>query len=233
MGKIRKQTIISSLLVYLGFLIGAINLYFYTRVGAGHGGFSAEQFGLTRIFFDFAQNMYAIGSLGIIPVIYKFYPYYNQHLRKQDNDLMTRSMLTAIAGFLLVMAAGIFAEPILIRHYEARSGLFIQYYHWIFPFALGMLLFSVLEGFCWGIQQTVLSNFLKETLLRGLTFVLILLYYFRAIDFNCFIQLFAFLYLSIFLILLFHLIRRKQIYFPLKASSVTKRFRKKSEACNP
>jgi len=74
MGSIRRQTIQSSILVYIGFLIGAINLYYYTRIG--NGAFTPEQFGLTRIFFDFSQNMYAFGSLGIIPVIYKFYPYY-------------------------------------------------------------------------------------------------------------------------------------------------------------
>ena len=53
MGTIRKQTIISSILVYIGFFIGAVNMYFYTKDGS----FTPEQFALTRIFFDFAQNM--------------------------------------------------------------------------------------------------------------------------------------------------------------------------------
>ena len=79
MGSIRKQTIISSLLVYFGFFIGAINIFFYTKIGTQHGAFTAEQFGLTRIFFDYAQNMYAFSSLGVIPIIYKFYPYYKDN----------------------------------------------------------------------------------------------------------------------------------------------------------
>ena len=54
MGSIRKQTIISSILVYFGFFIGAVNLFFYTKIGSNHGAFTLEQFGLTRIFFDFA-----------------------------------------------------------------------------------------------------------------------------------------------------------------------------------
>jgi hypothetical protein len=77
MGSIRKQTIISSLLIYLGFLIGALNMYLYIRSGVGS--FTQEQYALTRVFFDFSQIMLAFGSLGMIPVIYKFYPFYSDN----------------------------------------------------------------------------------------------------------------------------------------------------------
>ena len=52
MGNIRKQTIISSILVYIGFFIGAFNTYLYVK----EGHFTAEQFALTRIFFDVGQG---------------------------------------------------------------------------------------------------------------------------------------------------------------------------------
>jgi hypothetical protein len=108
MGTIRKQTIISSVLVYIGFFIGAINMYIYTKDGS----FTLEQFALTRIFFDFAQNMYAFGALGVIPVIYKFYPYYKDNLEKHKIDLMTWGMLAALLGFILVVLAGWYFRPV-------------------------------------------------------------------------------------------------------------------------
>jgi O-antigen/teichoic acid export membrane protein len=227
MGSIRKQTIISSILVYFGFFIGAVNLFFYTKIGSNHGAFTLEQFGLTRIFFDFAQNMYSFGSLGIIPVIYKFYPYYKDNLAKQQIDLMTWSMVTALVGFILVVFAGYFFQPIFLHQYERGSTLMVTYYYWMFPFALGMLLFSVLEGFCWALQKTVISNFLKETGLRLVTFVFIVLFYFKCISFALFIKLFAFLYLIIFFVLVIYLIRTKQLHFSFTVSRVTKKFRKK------
>ncbi|MEI6586287.1 MAG: oligosaccharide flippase family protein [Sediminibacterium sp.] len=227
MGSIRKQTIISSILVYLGFFIGAVNLFFYTKIGSNHGAFTLEQFGLTRIFFDFAQNMYSFGSLGIIPVIYKFYPYYKDNLAKHQIDLMTWSMVTALVGFILVVFAGYFFQPIFLQQYERGSALIVTYYYWMFPFALGMLLFSVLEGFCWALQKTVISNFLKETGLRLVTSLFILLFYFKRISFALFIKLFAFLYLIIFMVLVIYLIRTKQLHFNFTVSRVTKKFRKK------
>lgn len=161
MGNIRKQTIISSLLVYFGFLIGAINIFFYTKIGNNHGAFSAEQFGLTRIFFDYAQNMYAFSSLGIIPIIYKFYPYYKDNLEEHEIDLMSWAMITALFGFILILIAGFYFEPLFVNQFSVRSKLIVDYYYWMFPFALGMLFFSVIEGFCWGIQKSIISNFLK------------------------------------------------------------------------
>jgi O-antigen/teichoic acid export membrane protein len=227
MGSIRKQTIISSLLVYFGFFIGAINIFFYTKIGNQHGAFTAEQFGLTRIFFDYAQNMYAFGSLGIIPIIYKFYPYYKDNLEAHEIDLMSWAMITALFGFILILIAGYYFEPLFVKQFSVRSKLIVDYYYWMFPFALGMLFFSVIEGFCWGIQKTVISNFLKETGLRVFTFILILLFYFKFISFDTFIKIFAFLYLAIFFILAIYLFHTKRLYFPFKMSRVTKKFKKK------
>jgi O-antigen/teichoic acid export membrane protein len=227
MGSIRKQTIISSLLVYFGFFIGAINIFFYTKIGNQHGAFTAEQFGLTRIFFDYAQNMYAFSSLGIIPIIYKFYPYYKDNLAEHEIDLMSWAMVTALFGFLLILVAGFYFEPLFIKQFSVRSKLIVDYYYWMFPFAMGMLFFSVIEGFCWGIQKTVISNFLKETGLRIFTLVLILFFYFKIISFDSFIKIFAFLYLAIFFILAIYLYRTKRLHFPFKMSRVTKKFKKK------
>jgi O-antigen/teichoic acid export membrane protein len=223
MGSIRRQTIQSSILVYIGFFIGAINLYYYTRIG--NGAFTPEQFGLTRIFFDFSQNMYAFGSLGIIPVIYKFYPYYKDNLEAHEIDLMTWALAISLIGFIMVLLAGYWFQPFFVHQFSKGSKLIVDYYYWMFPFAMGMLLFSVMEGFCWAVQKTVMSNFLKETGLRILTLIIVLLYYFRFISFSQFIHLFAFLYLAIFGIVAWVLYRTKKLHFPLKVSRVTKKFK--------
>ena len=223
MGSIRKQTILSSILIYIGFFIGFINNYFYTR----NGSFTLEQYALTRIFFDFGQIMFAFGSLGVIPVIYKFYPYYKDNLEEKKIDLMTWALLASFIGFLLILLGGWYFQPLFVRKFSENSKLVVGYYFWLFPFAMGMLFFSVIESFCWAVQRSVVSNFLKETGLRILTSVLILLFYCKIISFNYFIYLFAFQYLVIFLVLLVYLYRTGHLHFTFSISRVTKRFRKK------
>src|SRR6478609_10762503 len=133
MGNIRKQTIISSILVYIGFFIGFINNYFYTTkqpFGFFKSGqiFTPDQYALTRIFFDFAQIMFAFGALGVIPVVYKFYPYYKDNLEEKKIDLMTWAMLFSLLGFILVLCSGIYFEPLIVRKFSERSMLVVDYY---------------------------------------------------------------------------------------------------------
>ncbi len=223
MGSIRKQTIISSILVYVGFAIGFVNNYFFTR----NGSFTPAEYGLTRIFTDFAQNMFAFGSLGVVPIIYKFYPYYKDNLKEKEIDLITWSFFLSIIGFVLVLACGIYFEPYFIEKYQVKSPLILDYYFWMFPFAMGMLFFCVLESFSWALNLSVVSNFLKETGLRLLTAVLIALFYLKLIDFKVFIYLFSIQYLVLFIILLSYLVKSGKLHFPTTVSRVTKKFWKK------
>jgi O-antigen/teichoic acid export membrane protein len=232
MGSIRKQTIISSLLVYFGFFIGVINMYFYTTKTpfffyTDGNIFTPSQYALTRIFFDFGQIMFAFGSLGVIPVIYKFYPYYKDNLPEKNIDLLSWALLASFIGFILVLWGGWYFQPLFIRKFSQNSQLVVDYYFWLFPFAMGMLFFSVIESFCWAVHKSVISNFLKETGLRILTTVLILLYYFKVIPFTYFIYLFAFQYLVVFLVLLGYLYKTGHLYLTFSISRVTRKFWKK------
>ncbi|MEO8711156.1 MAG: polysaccharide biosynthesis C-terminal domain-containing protein [Parafilimonas sp.] len=223
MGGIRKQTIQSSIIVYFGFAIGALNMYLYSR----HGSFTTEQFGLTRLFIDFAQNIFAFASLGSIPVLYKFYPYYKDNLPDKKNDLLTWVLVASVVGFIIITVTGIVFEPYVVRKFSERSLLFLQFYKLVYPFSLGYLFFAVFEGYSWALQKTVVTNALKETIIRIITTAFILLYYFKLISFTQFMYLFSSLYLIITVLLIIYLWRIHQFHITFSVSRVTKKFIKK------
>jgi O-antigen/teichoic acid export membrane protein len=82
----------------------------------------------------------------------------------------------------------------------------------------------VLESYCWALKRTVISNFLRETALRLLTTVLILLFIFNIISYALFIKLFSCLFLMLVIILVVYLKQKKQLHFTLNISKVTRRF---------
>lgn len=223
MAGIRKQTIQSSIIVYFGFLVGAFNMYLYSMKGS----FTTDEFGLTRLFIDFAQNIFAFASLGTIPVLYKFYPYYKDNLSHKNNDLLGRILAMCVIGFVLVTLGGIVFEPLVVQKFGERSKLFLQFYYYLFPFSLGYLFFAVLEGYSWALQKSVVTNALKETVIRIITTAFILLYFFKLIDFKTFMYLFSALYLIIALMLIFYLWNIGELYITIKQSIVTKKFKKK------
>ncbi len=224
MGNIRKQTIVSSLLVYIGFGIGAANTLIFVKKNFL---FTPDQYALTRLFFDVGQLFIGFASLGAIPVMYKFYPYYKDNLEDKKNDLFTRTLLMVLTGFVLVAVAGYFFQPLVVRKFSERSKLFVDYYHWVFPFAFGILMFSLFEGYAWVLQKTIFSNFLRETGLRILTSLLIALYYLKVVTFQHFIFWFSGLYLAIAIILFIYLYSIGEIHITFSVSRVTKKFRKK------
>ncbi|HEY1869703.1 MAG TPA: oligosaccharide flippase family protein, partial [Chitinophagaceae bacterium] len=199
------------------------NMYFYSK----NGSFTTDQFGLTRLFIDFAQNIFAFASLGTIPVLYKFYPYYKDNLADKKNDLLTWVLVGSVIGFILITLTGIVFQPYVVRKFSERSPLFIDFYYLVYPFSLGYLFFAVLEGYSWALQRTVVTNALKETVLRIITTVFILLYYFKLISFTQFMYLFSILYMIITGLMVIYLWRINQFNITFTISRVTKKFIKK------
>lgn len=225
MGQIRKQAILSSIVIYTGFLFGFVNTWFFIK--SGSGSFTPEQYGLTRLFFDVGQLMYAVASLGVVSVLYKFFPYYRDHVPAKQNDLYTWTLLFPLLGFIVVVAAGFMFEPFVVQKFSGRSPLFVDYYPWVFIFGFGILAFTILEGFSWTFQQAVFPSFLRETGLRVLTLLLIILYVSGTINFDTFIRLFAFMFLAIALVLGIRLRKQQLWHITFQASRVTRRFGKK------
>src|SRR5947209_3286856 len=98
MSTIRKQSIISSVIVYAGFALGLLNTYLFTM----QGGFSREQYGLTATFLAFASLIFSFAGLGMPAFITKFFPYYKGHLTNKRNDQLSWALLISTIGFIMV-----------------------------------------------------------------------------------------------------------------------------------
>lgn len=224
MSQIRKQSIISSMVVYIGFAIGFFNTYLFTR----EGGFSQAEYGLTGIFIAIANIMFSFASLGMPAYIYKFYPYYNDNLPRKKNDMLSWALLFSLLGFCLIIIAGIVFKDLVVRKYGTNSPDFVKYYYYIFPFGMGLTLFGILEAYAWQLKKAVLSNFLREIMFRVLTTVLILLSFAGIIaSFDLFIKLYSFTFLAVAIILMGFLIIKGQISFTFSVSHISKKFFKK------
>ncbi len=224
MSQIRRQSIISSLMVYVGFALGFFNTYLFTK----EGGFTKEQYGLTGIFIALANLMFSFANLGMPSYIFKFYPYYEDNLDKKRNDILTWALLVSLIGFCFVVMGGIYFKDLIIFKFGKNSPEFVNYYYWIFPFGLGLTLYSILESYAWQQKESIFTNFLREVLFRGLTTILIICTFIGWLGkFDLFIKIYSFTYLITALFLLFYLIKKGNLHLTIKASIVSKKYAKK------
>jgi O-antigen/teichoic acid export membrane protein len=222
MGEIRKQTLQSSFLSYIGFLVGAINTWFFTREGM----FTPEQYGLTQVIISLSQIIAPFATLGMTAFMNRFFPYYNDHLDRRKNDMLTVSLLFSVLGALLIFSGCIIFEPFVIRKFGTRSPLVIEYYYWALFFSFFYLWFLIFESYLGTLKKTVLPGFMKETGYRLCVLVLIGLYAFQVIDFSLFVKLFCCIYLLVVLIIVSYLIWIRRLYVPTTFSKVTRRIKK-------
>jgi O-antigen/teichoic acid export membrane protein len=224
MSQIRRQSIISSAVVYVGFAIGFFNTYLFTR----EGGFTQSEYGLTGIFIAIANIMYSFANMGMAAYIFKFFPYYNDNLPKKKNDLLSWALLFSLLGFSLVIIAGILFKDLVIRKFGSNSPDLVKYYYYIFPFGLGLTLFSILEAYAWQFRKSVFTNFLREILFRVFTTVLIVLTFAGFIaSFDLFIKIYSFTFLLVAFVLFSFLLYKKTVHFTFTVSKVSKKYFKK------
>jgi O-antigen/teichoic acid export membrane protein len=227
MSSIRRQSIISSIVIYIGFGIGLLNTYFFIRKG-NFITFTEAEYGLITIFIAIATMMSAFATMAMPSYIFKFHPYYNEHLPPRKNDMITWALLVSTIGFVLVMIAGLSLKHFVIKKFCTNSPQLVTYYYWIFPLGLGLTIYTVLEAYAWSLHKSVLTNFFREVQWRLLTTVLIVLYITHIIkDFSLFIKLFAFTYSGIAVSLFVYLVVTGKIHFTFKVSKVSRRFLKR------
>src|SRR5438309_6262426 len=221
MSTIRRQSIIASVIVYIGFAIGFLNTYLFTR----QGGFTKEEYGLTGTFIAFANVLFSVAGLGMPVYIGKFFPYYKAHVPDRKNDQLTWALLVSTVGFAIVAVAGIVFKPFLIDKMFHKSPELLHYYYWVFPFAYGYTLYLVMEAYAWQQRKAVLSNFSKEVLFRCIvTFLIAGTTVGLLKSFDAFIHVYSFIYLFIAALLVVYFYRKKQFTITFTVSRVTRRF---------
>jgi O-antigen/teichoic acid export membrane protein len=219
MSTIRRQSIISSSIVYAGFALGGLNTFLYAK------GFKVAEYGLiSGMFVSIGSIIYYFANLGMPAFILKFYPYYADHLPARKNDMMGLVLIVMLAGLVLATIAGILMKPLIFWVYSAHSAELVHYFYWIFPFGLGLTLFSLLEAYAWTLKESVVTNFLRELQFRLITLTLIVLLFTGILgSFDMFIKIYAFSYLFIAVILAFYLIKKGQLHLVFTRSKVTRR----------
>lgn len=216
MSVIQKQSIQSSIVIMIGFAIGAVNLVLILPKVL-----TAEQIGLTRIITDAGITLATMCTLGALPVINKFFPFYKSYLNPRQNDLPFITLVIILLGFIIMCGAGFFFKDIIVRKFSGRSPLFVKYSYLVYPYGLFLLLFLWLESFSWSLRKGVISNTLKETGTRLIFTCLLLILSAGLISTHQFFTVFSLSYCIPVIVLFFILRKTKSFIFNPVISPVT------------
>lgn len=216
MGIVEKQGVRNTVLSYLGVIIGYVNVVLLFPAF-----FTTEQFGLIQLLIS-ASVIYAqLSQLGIVNAITRFFPFFKTPDRKH-NGFVSIIVSILLSGFVLTTILFIVFKPLIVEAYKENSSLFLDYYYFLIPLSLVIILFNVLEALARAIFRTVFSTLLREVGIRILTTVFIFIYVFKLIDFNIFVYSYLFSYFFSAILILAQLIISREYSLRLNFESVKK-----------
>ncbi len=222
MGKIQHQSIFSTIIIYLGFVLGAINVIFlFPKL------LNEEEVGLIRTLLDAALMLGNLALLSTNHVNFKFAPFYRAYLPTKKIDLQGILLLMTLAGIVIVVSFIFVGKPLMVRKFSAHAKLFVDYYYYLVPLTIFIALFEYWISFSINNLKTIFPNFVKEVISRVYITLIILLYYFKILDFQQFIALYSSLYLCLFALIAVYVRYYAEVTFTVAISNVTKKLWKK------
>ena len=180
MGIVLKQSLKNTIITFIGFAIGAINILFlYTKI------LPEEYFGLVGVILATAAILMPLMAFGVHNTMVKYYS--NQQEDKKDAFLTLMLLCPLIALVPLAFFTWVFYDELGV--FLAQKNTIVKDYIWhIFLVGFASAYFEVFYAWCRVHLKTVFGNFLKEIFVRLCVAILLGLYYYEIINLDIFFK---------------------------------------------
>jgi O-antigen/teichoic acid export membrane protein len=183
MGIIVRQGLKSSIVSYIGVLIGIFNiLILYNQF------MTQEQLGLyasTLLTFPVIYMSFAL--LGVPSVAVRF------HSRFQDYEsrrqLFTFIIITPLIGLAAFVALYLLFKPLYLKFYLDHSPMLVKYYYVFIPLTVGMVYLLALESYSRINLRIAVPSLIREVGLRLANSLLVVLFGLKVITFDTMVNL--------------------------------------------
>ena len=168
MGIVVNQSIKNTVVTYIGFGVGAINvLFLYTSF------LSDEYFGLVSYLLSTANIMMPLMAFGVHNTIVKFYSSFKT--KQSQNSFLTLMLFLPLLVIIPFGLIGHFAFNFISTWLAGDNIIIIDYVWLIYIAAITFAYFEIFYAWSKVQMQTVFGNFMKEVFHRLATTVLLLM----------------------------------------------------------
>ncbi|MEQ8810822.1 MAG: oligosaccharide flippase family protein [Imperialibacter sp.] len=205
MGVVIRQSFITTVLTYVGVVIGYVNvLILFPKF------LTPEEIGLVRLIPSAAFLLLPLAQLGLAQCTVRYYPAFEKK-KNGPGELLAFGFIGVTVGYLITLVLyNIFRDPIT-AYFAKESGL-VNDYQWVILAVLLVMSFqAVAEGYSRALLKIVAANFAKEVLVRVGTSITVLLYAVNIITFPVMVYTMIVVYGVSLLYLLGYLAYRKQL----------------------
>ncbi len=216
MGLVIRQSIYTTIISYLGVVIGYINLlYLYPKF------LSPEEVGLFRTIQDAAILLSPFAQFGLASGIFRFYPQFVKD-QKTSGSFISLMLLLSIVGFSIFLLVFTLFETSILAYFEDNALELIHYASLVVWLTLILLITSLMEAYSRSLLKTVVPNLLREVVSRLFLSFFVFLYFLEYLNFQQFIITTTLGYLFCLITLMSYLARNGDLKLALEFSAASK-----------
>ncbi len=217
MGKVLKQSILTSIYSYIGVLIGFFNTLFLIPYVL-----QPSDLGLFRVVQDLAILLTPFAQIGLGHGMQKFFPLFSasKHHRQQ---LLSFMLLASLLGFLAFGLLFFLTKPLILDFFTPNAPQVTQYLNVVLVVTLLMVLNSILDAYARSLLKVAFPAFIREVLIRLFTALLVTAYFLGYLEISGLIYGFILVYASGLLIMWLYLLREKEFALTLKLDLIDKK----------
>ena len=216
MGIVIKQSIKNTLITFIGFAFGAINLLYMYPVFLGK-----EYLGLTNYLLSTANILYPILSFGIQNTLIKFF----HENSKTEEELSSYFSYMLLLPLLIIVPFFVvfffFYENIAL--YESAENAIVYHFVWEIPLiALCIGYFEIFYAWLRAHMKSVFGSFVKEIFIRVMVTIFHFAVYFKYITLDEFIHSLIVVYSLSLVVIMYYANKTKKIRLNTKFPTQTK-----------
>ena len=202
MGIVIRQSMLTSIISYVGVVIGYINLlYLYPKF------LKPEEIGLLRSIQDAAMLFTPFAIFGLGQSIIRFYPYFSA-TKKQAGSFLNLIMILGVITYGIFLLFFLLLKEYFISFFDKNANNLIPHISLILILTFLLLSVTLLEQYCRSLLQVVFPAFVREVMIRIMQGVLVSFYFLHLISFDQFLVSSVLIYVIALIILVWYLLQQ-------------------------
>lgn len=217
MSVVVRQSILTSLISYIGVAVGYVNLlYLYPKF------LEPEQIGLMRTIQDAAMLLAPFAQFGLAQSIVRFYPHFSME-RTRANTFITLILTLGVCTYGLFLILFLSFQHNLMSFFDENAHDILEYTNLILWLTFLMLVIALLEQYSKSLIKVAVPGFLREVGTRVLQAILVSIYFLKIISFHQFLLCSVLVYVIILAILAVYLLYQAEFRLRFNFKTIPKK----------
>jgi len=219
-GTIQKQTINSSIFIYVGAAIGFVtSCLLFPKL------LDTKQIGLLNILISYSMVFSQVGGMGFNTVINRMFPRF-RNPNNHHNGFLSIGMAVTLGGCVLASVGLVVFYYVIYPEKSVDSPMLIENYFYLFPLMFFTTFFNFFDSYNTILYNSTRGIFLKEFLVRAIVLLAIVVYAFGLMDFDGFLLLYVVAFSAPAVVIVYMLRREGQVSFRSNVGFLTKDMRR-------